>query len=225
MILLHEANMQTVGDFTRASINSVRVLQRHGIDFCCGGSVPLTDACRRAGTTPEEISDELQREDELRADREIDWMVAPLPGLVDHIIARHHRPLDAELPRLWKLADKVARVHGPRVPAHLEVKRVYEALVADLQPHMLKEEQALFPWIVQGLGRQTAGPIAVMNHEHEDVGRMLAELRQLTDGYRAPDEACGSWRALWEGLEALEADVKLHIHLENNVLFPRALAS
>ncbi len=216
--------MLTVGELATTRPVSVKVLQRHGIDFCCGGARPLDEACAAKGVA---LGALLAEVDALETDARPDerrWDEAPLESLVEHILVKHHRPLDSELPRLDHLVRKVTGVHHDTAPDTMQgLRTAWSDLVEDLVPHMKKEEQVLFPWIRSGQGASAAAPVQVMESEHEHVGQTLAELRRLTNDYVVPDEACGSWRALWHGLEALEADLHRHIHLENNVLFPRAL--
>jgi regulator of cell morphogenesis and NO signaling len=202
---------------------AVKVFQRHGVDFCCGGQRPLDEACRAKGLDPDAILAEISAEEQRSQRTDRRWDDAPVGELVDHILAKHHRPLDEELPRLVMLARKVARVHGDHEPRLEILETLVIDLVEDLVPHMEKEEQILFPWILRGEGRTAAGPVQVMEEEHEQVGDILRRIRSITGDYDIPAQACGSWRALWTGLEALEADLHEHIHLENNVLFPRVL--
>ena len=214
----------TVATLATERPHSVRVLQRHGIDFCCGGQRTLDDACAQRGITADILLTEVADEEARALPSPRRWDDAPLPELVDYLLVHHHRPLDSELPRLSALINKVCSVHHDRDPERFDALRsTWRALIDDVIPHMAKEEQVLFPWITAGNGADAGGPIQVMEEEHIVVGALLAQLRRLTDNYQAPAEACGSWRALWSGLEALEADLHTHIHLENNVLFPRAL--
>ena len=142
----------------------------------------------------------------------------------DFTLTTYHRPLDEELPRLEAMARKVFTVHQDKDPERLgAIVSVYTGLKAELEQHMEKEEQILFPMIQQGDGFQADGPIAVMQEEHESAGAALRRLRELTNDYTVPPEACNTWRALWHGLAALEESLHQHIHLENNILFPRAL--
>ncbi len=203
---------------------AVRILQRHGIDFCCGGHRSLAEACAQSGITADLLLAEVTAEEQRAAPSPRRWDAAPLPELVNYLLIQHHRPLDTELPRLTGLVNKVCSVHRDLDPTGFDaIRSTWLALRDDLVPHMEKEEQVLFPWIMAGKGGDAGGPIATMEQEHVAVGGLLKELRALTNDYRVPEEACGSWRALWAGLEALEADLHTHIHLENNVLFPRAL--
>ncbi len=205
---------------------STRVFARHHIDFCCGGGRPLADVCRSKGLDADRILAEVQQEiagPDVVGER---WDEAPVEALIDHIVNRYHGGLREELPRLEAMARKVHRVHGDRDPERLTaLLSVYLAMKAELDDHLLKEEAILFPAIRRGQTISRNGPIAVMLREHDDAGEALRQLRILTDDYTPPADACTTWRALWHGLEALEADLHQHIHLENNILFPRALAA
>lgn len=153
------------------------------------------------------------------------WNEADLNDLIDHILEAYHRPLEEELPRLEFMARKVLNVHGEREPEMLaELLSTLLALKTELEQHMMKEETILFPMIRKGRVANALGPISVMEAEHASAGDALARLRELTNGYQAPADACNTWRALWHGLGALEHGTHQHIHLENNILFPRALA-
>ena len=203
---------------------ATRVFARHGIDFCCGGGESLGVVCGGKGLDTETILAEIRKELTVADDLENRWDQAPLPELIDHILLTHHQPLYEELPRLEAMARKVLDVHRDKDAKRLtELFSTFLGIEAELKQHMMKEEQILFPLIRQGQGAQTAGPVAVMEREHEAVGGALRRVRELTDEYTVPAEACNTWRALWHGLEALEKDLHLHIHLENNILFPRAL--
>lgn len=214
----------TVGELAMQRPKSVKVLQKHGIDFCCGGGKQLADACAAAGIATESLLAEVSAAESAGpGDRR--WDLAPLPELVDYILATHHVGLPEELDRLVAMAERVLTVHGAKDPERLaEIYELTLGLRAELLPHMHKEEQVLFPWIKQGIGAQAAAPIQVMEMEHEEVGDMLHRLHDLTEHYVAPEGACATWRALYQGLGDLDADLKQHIHLENNVLFPRVLA-
>jgi len=207
-----------------------RVLESYGLDYCCGGQRTLSTACEGADVDPAAVIAEL---DALDAGPAPDWV--PLsPGLlVDHLETTHHAYLHDELPRLEALADKVAGVHGPGHPELVELHRLCIALREDLEPHMAKEERVLFPMIRELSTAisppslhcgSVANPISMMIREHDDTGAILAAMRQLTNDYRVPGDACASYRALYEGLAALESDTHLHIHKENNALFPAVLA-
>ena len=199
-----------------------RVFMRHSLDFCCGGRRSVADACAERGLDPRAILDEIAAAPD---DGRASWQDRPLAELIDHIIETHHRPLDEELPRLAAMAKKVFAVHADKDPERLAaLAAVVQRVADDLAQHMHKEESVLFPWIVNGHGRTAGQPVRVLMSEHDDTAKDLARIRELTDDFVPPRGACATWRALWLGLEALDADLRTHIHLENNVLFPRALA-
>ena len=205
---------------------ATRVFARHRIDYCCGGGKSLGEVCRAKGLDPVRVLDEIRHEIEPADFAAQRWDEAPLRDLIDHILERYHRPLQEELSRLDGMAEKVFRVHGDKDPDRLaSLVAVYRVMKAELEDHMVKEEQILFPMILRGQGAGARGPVSVMLREHTEASAALQELRALTDNYVAPADACTTWRALWHGLAALERDLHEHIHLENNVLFPRALAS
>ena len=214
----------TVGQIATEHPLATRVFHRHGIDFCCGGGKPLSDACASRDLDTAAIVDEIQKEIGAEGDTEQRWDQSPLEDLIQHILVKYHEPLREELPRLEEMARKVHKVHGEKDPEALsELVRVCVGLKAELESHMAKEEQILFPMITTGHGAMADGPISVMESEHDSAGAALRRLRELTNGYDVPAEACNTWRALWHGLEALEQALHEHIHLENNILFPRAL--
>jgi regulator of cell morphogenesis and NO signaling len=203
---------------------STRVFARYGIDYCCGGGISLDAACESRGLDTGAVLQEIERETTPAAAREPSWSEATLADLVTHILGAYHQPLKEELPRLEAMARKVLEVHRDKEPEMLtELLSVYLGLRAELEPHMEKEEMILFPMIERGQGFLADGPMAVMKEEHDQVGRALKRLRELTNDYTVPPRACNTWRALWHGLAALEESLQQHIHLENNVLFPRAL--
>ena len=219
----------TVGEIASAFPSSVRIFQQHGIDFCCGGRTPLEAACREHGLSFEALSTLIEAAAAVPAPEPRDWRQAPLHALVAHIVATYHDTLREELPRLQGMAAKVTRVHGARAPFLLRLNTAVNELSDDLLAHMDKEEVILFPAIVAreaGPSPQRmplSGPIHVMEHEHDRAGSLLAEMRRITDGYTAPPWACQTFKALYHGLEELESSMHVHVHLENNILFPRAL--
>jgi regulator of cell morphogenesis and NO signaling len=214
----------TVGQLATENPLATRTLARYQIDFCCGGGKPLASVCEERGLDPETLLREIAAD---TADPEASgrrWDDAPIEDLIQHLLVAYHRPLDEEFPRIEAMARKVLRVHGAKAPEVLSgLVEVFTLLRAELEQHMAKEEQILFPMILQGQGASAGGPVSVMEHEHEEAGALLRRLRELTNDYVPPAEACNTWRALWEALAALERELHQHIHLENNVLFPRAL--
>ncbi len=204
---------------------STRVFARHGIDYCCGGGKPLASVCEKKGLDSTTLLAEIKKELTAPGNGVADWNSAALGDLIDHILSAYHQPLYEELPRLEAMARKVDRVHGERDARLADILAVYLTLKSELDSHMPKEEQILFPMIRAGEGGLAKGPISVMLHEHYVAADCLRKLSELTDAYTVPEGACNTWRALWHGLAALETSLHEHIHLENNILFPRALAS
>ena len=216
----------TLAELVTARPAAARILEAHGLDYCCGGSATLSRAADAAGLDPQVVLDELSTLDPAPAP---DWASMGAGELVDHLLATHHAYLHRELPRLTALAAKVAEVHGAHHPELSEVRRACEALQADLTPHMFKEERVLFPAVKELEGATTmpwfpfgttAGPISMMLMEHDRTGELLARLRELTGSYSVPEDGCASYRALYDGLAEVEADTHLHVHKENNLLFP-----
>ncbi len=214
---------QTVGDIVATTPAASRVFLRHQIDFCCGGKRTLESACARAGVDAASIAREIDAMAE-RGGLGKSWHVRPLDELVDHIEAHYHQSLRHDVPALIQAAIRVERVHAdkPNVPVGLA------DLLADfwdeMLAHMDKEETILFPMIRRGgRGESVYMPVRVMESEHEQHGETLARLRALTGNYEVPANACATWRALYDGLAALQAELMDHIHLENNILFLRAV--
>ncbi len=202
---------------------ATRVLLRHGLDFCCGGGQSLAQACARAGLDPAAVLAEIEA-GEVQTPQ-VPWRERPLHELVEHILARYHEPLRRDLPALLAAARKVERVHADKSACPRGLADHIEHMAHDLEAHMLKEERVLFPAILGGhRGPGLAPPVQVMRAEHDTHGANLRRLRELAHGFEAPPEACRTWRALYDGLARLEAELMEHVHLENNVLFPRALA-
>lgn len=218
----------TVADIASAVPSSVRVFGRHNIDFCCGGKRPLASVCEEQGLSYDAVVDEIEAGAQGPVDQR-DWREAPLADIIDFIVATYHTPLREELPRLGTMAAKVLKVHGAKDERTLSrVDAIVRELSADLIQHMWKEEQVLFPAIRAGEAGTAPmmpidQPIVVMEHEHDRAGELLAELNRITDGYTVPGWACATARALYQGLAEFESTMHLHVHLENNVLFPRAL--
>jgi regulator of cell morphogenesis and NO signaling len=217
----------TVAEIAAALPASVRVFQRHDIDFCCGGKKPLGEVCTDRGLQFDAVRDEIvtSAAGEPAANR--DWRVAPLTELTAHIVRAYHDPLRDELPRLGAMATKVARTHFAKDERLIQIAAIVSEISDELLQHMQKEERILFPAIDAIETSKTAsvrldGPISVMEYEHDHAGALLAELRSLTDGYQPPQWGCATLRALFAGLSELESSMHVHVHLENNVLFPRA---
>jgi regulator of cell morphogenesis and NO signaling len=227
---------KTVREYALEMPGATRIFEKLGIDYCCGGGKSLADACAKAGVAVDEVLGSLKRTeryDETSASEE--WQTASLAELIAHIVEKHHTFTRQELARLEALLAKVCGVHGQN---HLELFRIqkqFQELSRDLEPHMLKEERVLFPYIIQmeeaaknnlmlpappfGTVRN---PVRALMAEHDAAGDTLREMRGLSSDYTVPEDACISYQTLYGALAALEADLHQHIHLENNILFPRA---
>ncbi len=211
--------------------DSAPVLEALGLDYCCGGSQSLAEACAGAGLDVDEVVTRLSEQSP--ADAPADWALLGPSELVDHIEQIHHAYLGQALPRLSALFSRVTDAHAERHPELHDVRATFEELRRDLEPHLQKEEQILFPMIrelyaTQGQSRFDGGslqaPISVMGLEHDRAGELLARLRAQTSAYTPPSDGCASYEALYSGLAELEADTHLHIHKENNLLFPAVVA-
>lgn len=217
---------QTVGEIVVDRPSTSRVFQKLGIDFCCGGKKTVAEACRDKSLDPGEVLALLG--DEGKPEPRSPWAEASLDALTTHLVDAHHRFTRDEIQRLGPMLNKVARVHGERHPYMIEVASTFDAFARDMLLHMTKEERVLFPAIraLDGGGRamNVAMPIRAMNAEHEIAGAQFARLRELTGGFVTPPDGCNTFRASLAGLEELEADLFQHVHLESNVLFPRALS-
>jgi regulator of cell morphogenesis and NO signaling len=215
-----------LGDLVNQLPGSARVFESYGLDYCCGGRRTLHQACEAQDVS---VGDVLAALGEVGIEAVPDWVAMGPTQLVDHLESTHHRYLHSELPRLDALAEKVASVHGERHPELLDVLADVKDLRDDLEPHLAKEERVLFPMIRELCSASgpisfhcgsLRNPISMMMIEHDRAGALLEQLRDRTVDYIAPPDACASYRALYQGLAELESDTHLHVHKENNLLFP-----
>jgi len=218
---------QIVADLAVGLSGAARVFEANHIDYCCGGKRTLREACDRAHVPITKVLAELEALGENEAPP---WR--SLTTLVAHIIDKHHTEARSSMDHIAPLASKVCRVHGDRHPELLRVVELFDEICADLAPHMRAEEGALFPAILH-MARPDCDPkkreelrvsVKVMQHDHDTIGRLLHLMREVTSDYAPPEDACTSYRVLYVDLEAFEGALHEHIHLENNVLLPRALA-
>jgi regulator of cell morphogenesis and NO signaling len=225
----------TVRDIAADSLEAVRVFEKLGIDYCCGGKRPLAAVCREKGLDAASVQKELNDAMAAPAIEQRNWATARLSELITHIIDTHHEYLRRELPTIQTRLDKVYRVYNQRYgPTLIGLPEAYAALRNELEMHIRKEEAILFPAIAAYETAADAGaslpfmrfgtmsnPIHMMEQEHEHAGRVLEQIRAITRNFEVPEYACVTYRALMGGLKELERDLHTHIHLENNVLFPR----
>ncbi|HTR26911.1 MAG TPA: iron-sulfur cluster repair di-iron protein [Terriglobales bacterium] len=230
---------RTVGELAVENPAATRVFEKFGIDYCCGGNQSLDQACERAGVSIDQVLDTLKMdEDAARSSHSaLNWQNEPLSELIAHIQSTHHKFVREETARLTALLQKVVSVHGKNHPELLDIQATFAALVQELTTHLMKEEMVLFPYVIRmeeaivenepvvpAPFGTVANPVAMMEHEHDSAGNALRAMRQASNGYVAPADACVSYQTSYQALAAFEADLHQHIHLENNVLFPRAIA-
>jgi regulator of cell morphogenesis and NO signaling len=201
---------------------AARVFYRHGLDFCCGGRRPLADACAERGLDAGALMAAIDAETTIPGDTRR-WDLEPLPALVSFITDTFHRRLRETMPELIRMATKVELRHAEKASCPAGLASHLSAMHESVLEHLDKEEQVLFPLILAGHGRMAVGPVHVMEMEHEEHARNLDVLRRRTTNMQPPEEACTTWRALYLGLQQFEQELMVHIHLENNVLFRRAL--
>ncbi len=228
---------KTVREIALENPSSIRIFESLGIDYCCGGKRPLSDACSR-------VNVDLDRALRLLEAAKLDgqapdtggWKTKPLGELIAYVVGKHHSYVRQEIPRIRGLLTKVLAKHGPTHPEIAHIGELFSAVAQELSTHMLKEEQVLFPYVERMEAALQAGenapaaffgsvkqPIANMVAEHDDAGALLAWIRVLSNGYSAPAGACPTFVGLFKGLEEFERDLHHHVHLENNILFPRAI--
>ncbi|WP_447885898.1 iron-sulfur cluster repair protein YtfE [Serratia fonticola] len=214
---------QSLGALAIAIPRASKLFRDYDLDFCCGGKQTLERAASRKELDLDKLESELVA---LAADP-VDtrnWRLAPLAEIIDYILPRFHQRHREQLSELVLMAEKVERVHGDKPTCPRGLAKQLNLIRLDLENHMMKEEQILFPLIKQGMGQQAAGPISVMEHEHDEAGEQLEVVKFLTNNVTPPEGACNTWQALYNGINTFISDLMEHIHLENNLLFPRALS-
>jgi regulator of cell morphogenesis and NO signaling len=230
---------KTVREVATENPAATRVFEKLGIDYCCGGNQSLEQACERVNLSVEQVLDSLAMAEQTAgaAQSARDWNNEPLSELIAHITNTHHKFTREEVVRLSALLDKVCKVHGKNHPEVMQIRVVFAELAQELTTHLMKEEMVLFPYITRleeaAIENEPVipapfgtiqNPIAMMEHEHDSAGNTLRAMRKASSDYSAPEDACFSYRTLYSALAAFEADLHQHIHLENNILFPRAIA-
>jgi regulator of cell morphogenesis and NO signaling len=229
---------ETLGEIAAKDLRKAEVFKKYGLDFCCGGKKTVKEACLEKGLDITKIEQELQRpEKNIISARSLPYNEWSLNFLADYITNTHHSYVKKTLPDLIAYADKVANVHGRQHPELLTIRDLVNEVDAELSAHMMKEEKVLFPYIkelVSAAGSANArptshfgtvrNPINMMEMEHELVGKNLEKIRVLSHNYSLPADACASYNLLYKMLEEFENDLHIHVHLENNILFPKAIA-
>ena len=232
-----DANTTLIGDVVANDFRTAAVFQRHGLDFCCGGGRSIAEASTAKGIDAAAVVADLEKllaTPDGAAPKFNQW---DLDMLADYIVANHHQYVREALPVILTHTQKVARVHGEHHPETIEVARAFERVAAELASHMHKEEMILFPYVRAMVAARRSGapaprapfgtvgnPIRMMEQEHEAAGSELAEIAALTSQYAPPEDACTTYRVAYQELRAFELDLHQHVHLENNILFPKAVA-
>jgi len=234
-------NLDTAKTVREVALNNpaaTRVFEKFGIDYCCGGNKSLEQACGEANLQIQQVLESLKSAataaDGRREGKE--WVTEPLAELIAHINTTHHKYTREEIGRLRPLFDKVCHVHGDQHSELQKLRHDFHALAQELSTHMMKEEVVLFPYIERMeeavIAREPVlpapfgtvrDPVAMMMHEHDSAGNLLRSMRDLSNGYQSPANACVSYKTLYSALAEFERDLHQHIHLENNILFPRAI--
>jgi len=227
---------QTVREIALAQPSSIRVFEHYGIDFCCGGRRPLDEACTAGNVEIDAVLAALEAAAQTPAAMTEDWQKTSLEALCNHIVTTHHAYVMRELPRLAVLAVKVVRKHGDTQVELQMIQSLLAQLDAELTQHLGKEEAILFPYVVameraiavdaarpHGCFETVSSPISMMLSEHDAAGALLAKIRTLSHQFTTPTGACPTYHAFFDGLHEFEQDLHQHIHLENNILFPRAI--
>jgi len=229
---------KTLRELALENITAARMFEKLGIDYCSGGNKSLEEACRAAKLSMDQVIDSLEMAEQAAhaAQKDRNWQTEPLAELIAYIKSTHHKYTREEMARLVPLLDKVCSVHGRNHAELQNVRSSFQGLVQELTTHMMKEDQVLFPYIVRmeeaiiqkepvlppPFG-SVQNPVSMMEHEHDSAGNALRAMREASRGYTPPGDACISYQTLYKALADFEADLHQHIHLENNILFPRAV--
>lgn len=226
---------KTVAEIVTENIKTAHIFKKYGIDFCCGGAITVEKACSQKDVDYILLEKELTAVDQV-VDNEHDYDNWKLDHLIDHIVTVHHGYVQEIIPIILQYSDKVAKVHGHHHTEVIEINKLFHEVATELGGHMKKEELMLFPFIKLLAKAENEGtvsppppfgtvnnPIRMMEHEHETVGEIFKTIARLTNNYNPPEEACNTFKALYASLDEFEKDLHLHIHLENNILFPKAI--
>ncbi len=231
------AATQTVREIAQTQPSSIRVFEQFGIEYCCGGGKPLAEACATKDVDVETVIAALEAASRSKNTQMKDWTKEPLAKLTEHIAHTHHAYCKTELPRLSGLAVKVVSAHGGTNPELAVIQSKLAQLADELTDHLAEEEVVVFPMIVKLDEQKTkdgvkqdesptsiGNALALLIEEHDNAGVLLAEIRSLSGNFVAPEYACTTYHAFFDGLREFEHDLHRHVHLENNILFPRVIA-
>lgn len=227
---------KSVGEIVKLDFRAADIFSNYGIDFCCGGKISVTEACANAGADESSVIGALENLKNQTGSAVHDFDSWNIGFLADYIQNTHHQYVSKAIPAILPLAQKVATVHGENHSEVVQINELFQDLANELLQHMQKEEVILFPYIKKLMAEKSTGkcddpacfgsigsPISVMEQEHENAGLILKELFRLSNGYTPPEDACNTYRVLFGKLKEFEDDLHRHIHLENNILFPKAI--
>jgi regulator of cell morphogenesis and NO signaling len=225
----------TVGAIVAADFRTAKVFENHGIDFCCGGKITLTAICREKGLDPATLQNEIAEVRSAPVDRSHDYAAWALPFLADYIVNTHHAYLHENSAQIAAYAQKIAGVHGAHHPEVIEIAAIFAGIATDMAAHLREEEEVLFPAIKRinnavAAGNPAEAPdletirasLAKLDHEHQEIGDAVHTIRHLANGYLIPDDVCNTFTVTYRMLKEFEDDLHTHVHLENNILFPKA---
>lgn len=227
---------KTIGEFVAEDFRAAQVFRKYKIDFCCKGNRTIEEACENKNCSPEEIYRDLENIAEQKSG-DIDFNSWPLDLLADYVEKTHHRYVEENSIVLIQYLNKLCKVHGEKHPELFEIYELFRGSAQELAAHMKKEELILFPFIKKMVAAKQKGetftkphfgsvenPVTMMKHEHTVEGERFVKIAELTNNYQFPDDACGTYQVTYKMLEDFEKDLHTHIHLENNILFPKAIA-
>jgi regulator of cell morphogenesis and NO signaling len=232
-----DGGSETLGEIAAKDLKKAQIFKKYGLDFCCGGKKTVKEACQEKGLDPDQIQKELEQTNSEYQARPIPYNDWEIDFLTDYIVNTHHAYVRKTLPDIQAYANKVMRVHHQNHPELIRMNKLVQDIVEELYGHMEKEEEILFPYIKKlamsqkekdGFERSpfgsVQGPVNMMERDHETLGEYMEEVRALSKDYTLPEDACASYSLLYRTLDEFEDDLHLHIHLENNILFPKSLA-
>lgn len=230
-----EKGSKTVGELVADDFRTAQVFQKYGIDFCCGGKVALAEACQERGIDPAKLLEEMDTVSQEPLDRSQNFGGWPLTFLADYIINTHHSYLNDNTTQIAAYARKIAEVHGAGHPEVIEIARIFDKIAEDMTAHLREEEEVLFPAVRRIDAAQKAGSAAQasdletireslvkLDKEHQEIGDAVHAIRDLANGYAIPEGVCNTYVVTYKLLKEFEDDLHKHVHLENNILFPKA---
>lgn len=236
METLQKNTQKEIGQYVADDFRTAAIFSKHKIDFCCNGNRTVAEACDKKGIDSNVLLDELNAVLNSKIGETIDYKSWPIDLLVEYIEKKHHRYVEEKIPVLRQFLDKLCRVHGERHPELFKINELFTASAGELASHMKKEELILFPFVKRmvkaKLGNEAIqspqfgtveNPIAMMMEEHDNEGQRFRDIAELTDNYTPPADACNTYKVTYAMLDEFEKDLHLHIHLENNILFPKAI--